>query len=61
MTKKHNGNVREGDIREHNPLRKRRINDIRDEEAQQEMNEYWKQTSQSKKNYDDMLKDVYGD
>lgn len=40
MTKKNNGNIREGDIREHNPIRKVRIEQARKEEADQELKEY---------------------
>lgn len=38
--KKQGGNVREGDIREHSPLRKIRIDEVRKQEAEQELEEY---------------------
>lgn len=42
MTKKPNGNVREGDIKESNPLRRVRIEEARRQEADQELKEYQK-------------------
>lgn len=42
MTKKNSGNIREGDIREHNPARKVRIDNIRKDEADNELKEYLK-------------------